>query len=270
MIEKIKRERMLVAFTLLGFLIIAFIVVTLGNMLATQVIQDLGGLIKVTQDPVVLNSIWLSMYTAFLATLVAFIFGVPLAYILARKEFLGKSLIESIVDVPVVVPHTAAGIALYTVFMHHGGLIGAPLSSLNIVCEDAVPGIVFAMLFVSAPFLINSARDGFKSVDPRLENVARSLGASQWHTFCKISFPLAFRHILTGSILSWARAISEFGAVIFLVSWPRIAPLLMYERFESYGLSTSRPIAVLLIFICLTVFIFLRLASMRWQRHDSD
>jgi len=262
-----KHEKMLMLFVLMGLFILAFIVLTLANMIITQITLDFSGLIDTARDSMVWRSIWLTLYTAFLATVIAFIFGVPLAYVLARKDFFGKGLIEGIVDVPVVVPHTVAGIALLTVFGAHG-LIGAPLASY-VKFVDALPGIVVAMLFVSTPFLINSAREGFQSVDPRLENVARTLGASRWRAFYKITFPLAFRHVLVGAVMSFARAVSEFGAVVVIAYYPMIAPTLIYERYISYGLSASRPVAVLLILVCLTIFITLRtIAGVR--RDDRD
>jgi ABC-type molybdate transport system permease subunit len=110
-------------------------------------------LIDAATDPVVLMAIWISISAAICSTLIAFFFGVPLAYFLARKDFVGKSIIESIVDVPLVVPHIVAGIALYGVFMRYG-VIGAPFEKLGIAFVDAFPGIVVAMLFVSLPFLV--------------------------------------------------------------------------------------------------------------------
>lgn len=265
---KMSQEKTILIFTLLGVIILAFIVIPIVNMIATQVILDVDALIKTAKDLSVLKSIWLSIYAAFLATLIALIFGVPLAYVLARRDFWGKESIESIIDVPIVIPHTVAGIALLTVFGSHG-LIGYPLSNY-IGFVDALPGIVVAMLFVSVPFLINSAREGFESVDPRLENVARSLGASRWKAVCEITIPLASRHILVGAIMSWARAISEFGAVVIIAYYPMIASTLIYERFLSEGLSASRPVAVLLMIVCLLVFILLRAISARWKRYDRD
>jgi len=256
-ISLIKHERVLILFSLIGFFILAFIILTLANTILTQVLLDLDGFIKTTRDPSVWDAIFLSAYTAFLATAIAFLSGVPLAYVLARGNFIGKGLIEGVIDLPIVIPHTVAGIALLTVFGRHG-LIGQ-FSLLRFV--DAVPGIVVAMLFVSAPFLINSAREGFESVDPRLENVARSLGASGWRTFCRITFPLASRHLLTGAIMCWARAVSEFGAVVVIAYHPMIAPTLIYERYISAGLSASRPVSVLLIIFCLVIFVILRILA---------
>ncbi len=269
-IEKLKREKIFILSLFLGFLLVVFVCITLGNMFYKQA-EDFSGLIYAAKDPVVLKAIGISIAAAICSTLIAFFFGVPLAYFLARKEFIGKSIIESIVDVPLVIPHIVAGIALYGVFIR-SGVIGAPFEKVGIAFIDAFPGIVIAMLFVSFPFLVDAAREGFKEVDPRLENVARSLGASHWRTFTKITFPLAFSSIFSGAILCWARGISEFAAVMIIASLPRSASILIGERFTSYGLSGlpgiagSRPISVLLISICLVIFILLRLLQGRRRK----
>ncbi len=252
-----KHELTLIFFTLTGFFILIFIVLPLANMI---LLESPSSLLKILDDPKVGDAIWLSIYAAALTTMVAFIFGVPLAYLLARIDFFGKNIIESIIDIPVVVPHAVAGIALLTL-LGRSGLVGEPLSFFGIRFGGTLLGIIAAMLFVSCPFMINSARDGFRGVDPRLENVARTLGASRWHSFQKISFPLAFRSILTGCILTWARAMSEFGAVIIIAYHPMTAPVLIYERYLSFGLDASRPIAVLLLLICLVMFIILRVIT---------
>lgn len=263
--EKLKREKLLILSLLLGFFLIAFICITLGNMFYNQA-EDFPGLIAAVTDPVVLKAIGISISAAICSTLIAFLFGVPLAYFLARKVFIGKSVIESIVDLPLVIPHIVAGIALYGVLMR-SGVIGAPFEKLGIAFIDAFPGIVVAMLFVSLPFLVDAAREGFKNVDPHLENVARSLGASQWQTFMKITFPLAHSSIFSGAILCWARAISEFAAIMIIAPFPRSASILIGDRFTSYGLrgvpeiAGARPISVLLISICLVAFIVLRMLN---------
>jgi len=241
---------------LAGSLLLFFSFVTIFNLIFDQILRP-KGLLGALTDPSVLASIWLTIYASLLATLIAVVSGTPLAYILARKNFPGKQMVESLVDLPIIVPHTVAGIALLMVFGSHG-LIGQ-FSPLRFV--DALPGIVVAMLFVSSPFFINSAREGFQSVDPRLEWVARSLGATPWCAFRKVSLPLASRHILIGAIMSWARGISEFGAVIVIAYYPMIAPTLIWDRFLTTGLKASAPISVLLILICMTIFVSLRLLS---------
>lgn len=238
----------------LAAVLIVLILLPILNLLTSE---NLTTLSETFADENVQSAIGLSVLMAFFATLISLLFGLPLGYILARKDFTGKSVIQGVVDVPVVIPHTVAGIALLTVFGAQG-IIGAPLDELGIKFVDAWPGIVVAMMFVSFPFVVNSARDGFQAIDPRMENVARSLGATRVTTFTKVLLPLSYKNIVTGSIMCWARAISEFGAVIILVYFPMIAPTLIYDRFTSFGLQASSPIAVLLVIICLTAFIILR------------
>jgi molybdate/tungstate transport system permease protein len=254
-------------FSLIGSTLILFTVLTLLNMVFKQVINQPGGLLEAVSDPIVVKSITLTLYASLLATFVAVIFGTPLAYVLARHDFPGKSIVEAIIDVPIIIPHSVAGIALYTLLMRRSA-IGSAFNNLGVVFEDSLWGIVAAMFFVSAPFFVNAAREGFHSVDPRLERVARTLGASQWKAFRKVTLPLSLRHLLSGAIMSWARGISEFGAVIMIAFYPMIAPVLIYYRFTTQGLKGSQPIAVLLIIICVTVFLGLRLYSNRWRRKE--
>jgi molybdate/tungstate transport system permease protein len=124
------------------------------------------------------------------------------------------------------------------------------------------------MLFVSSSFVVNSAREGFESVDPRLEKVARTLGSGTLRTFFVISLPLALRSIVVGSILCWARAISEFGAIIILAFYPLAASTLIYTRFVQFGLSESVPVAIILISICLTLFVLVRIIIKEWRIYD--
>ena len=255
-------NKMTLTFILLGLVIFLFIIVPLVKMVVTS---DPKILLETLLDPEVRGAIWLTLYAALLATIVGFTLGIPLAYLLARTDFTGKKLVEGLIDVPIVVPHTAAGIALLFVFGRNF-FAGKVFHFIGIDFVDATAGIVIAMLFVSIPFLIDSAKEGFKKVDVRLEKVSRTLGASPWQTFFRISFPLAWRSILAGSIMMWARGISEFGAVIILAYHPMIAPTLIFERFETYGLDYSRPVAVLLIILCLVVFIGLRAIVYRGEK----
>ncbi|HJH29140.1 MAG TPA: ABC transporter permease subunit [Methanosarcinaceae archaeon] len=265
----IKRaDPLMLLFYILSLVLLLFVFVVIANMIIGQVLTDFSGLLDAASSKPVLKSIFLSLYAGFLATMISLLLGVPTAYILARNNFIGKRFVESMLDVPVVIPHTVAGIALLTVFGSNG-LIGAPLEPY-IQFRDAMPGIVVAMLFVSAPYLTNSAREGFKNVDPKLENVARSLGAPFWKTFAIVTLPLASRHLLIGSIMCWARAISEFGAVVMIAYYPMIGPTLIYDRYLSQGLTASRPIAVLLILVTLVIFLAVRILSAGWRVYDKD
>jgi len=241
-------------FTALGASIILFVIAPLISMVLATSLADLT---QAAANLEVIKSIKLTLMAAFFATVVSTLLGVPLAYLLARKEFFGKSILLAIIDLPIIIPHSAAGIALLTVIGRQsllGRFLGTGLTGTT-------AGISVAMAFVSLPFLVNAARQAFISVPVRLENVARTLGASPWHTFFTISLPLAWRGIISGMILMWARGISEFGAVIIIAYHPMTTPVMVFQQFNDFGLSHARSVAVLLILICVGLFIILRFVS---------
>lgn len=241
-----------------GIMVLALILLPLVEMLTAPS----GAMLKETlKDKNVINSIWLSVYTALAAAGISFVIGTPLAYVLARSRFRGKHLIESIIDLPIVIPHPVVGIAILSVAGKNHWL-GQFLSDLGIRIMGSPTGIIIVLTFVGMPFYINSVKSGIEAISPRLENVSRSLGAPMWSTFLRITFPLAWRSVLVGFIMCCARAISEFGAVVVVAYHPMVAPVLIYERFESYGLRYSQPIAVWLILVCLTLFLILRLLAL--------
>ncbi len=242
-----------------GLVIMAFILLPLIEMMTAPSLAMLKETIK---DKDVVRSIWLSVYTAGLAALISFIFGTPLAFLLARSEFSGKRLIEGIIDLPIAIPHPVVGIAILSV-AGRNHWIGNLFSGLGIRVMGSVTGIVMVLTFVGLPFYLNAAKNGFESISPRLEKVSRSLGASMLSTFVRITFPLAWRSMLIGIIMCCARAISEFGAVVIVAYHPMIAPVMIYERFEAYGLKYSQPVAVWLLTVCLTLFITLRILTIR-------
>ena len=238
-------------FGFLGFLLVLFVALPVLRM-----VWEAGGgqMLEVTKAPEVRSAIFLTLRASLWATLLALFFGVPLAYFLARVDFKGKKVIESLIDLPVVIPHTAAGIALLLVWGRHSLLTRA--TGLTVVGTEV--GITLAMLFVSLPFLVNGAKEGFRLVDVRLENTARTLGASPFQAFWTVALPLAKKSILSGSIMMWARGISEFGAVVILAYHPMTAPVLIFERFQNFGLQEATPVAALLLIVSLVVIIVLR------------
>lgn len=249
------RTRILTSlFAALGAVLMLFLIVPLVAMGASETPASLWGALM---EKDVQSALMVSVGGAGFATAIAVFFGVPLGYLMARRRFPGKSVVQGLVDMPVVVPHTVAGIALLTV-LTPSGILGGPAAEIGLQFLDALPGTVAAMLFVSAPFVVNAARSGFETVDIRVEKVSRSLGASPWRTFFCISLPLTGRSIVSGAVMSWARAVSEFGAVLVIAYYPRVGPTLIYERFMSFGLESSRPVAVLLVSVCLIFFVLLR------------
>jgi len=258
-LHKLFADKMRATFVVLGSLLVLFVA---WPLLRTVTSSGPAMLWRTILDAEVRRSVFLTLYSSLIATALAFFSGVPLAYLLARVDFPGKQIVEGIIDVPIVVPHSAAGIALLMVFGRRT-ILGRAFGLVGLKFVSAAPGIVLAMLFVSLSFLVNAAREGFEAIDPRLERVARTLGASPWGAFWRVAFPLAWRSILSGMILMWARGLSEFGAVVILAYHPMVAPVLLYERFESFGLKYARPVATLMILICLATFVALRLTAGR-------
>ncbi len=244
-------------FTLLGGLVLLFIVAPLaGLFLKTTPAQ----FFETTGDKEVIGSIYLTLGVSFAATLVFAIGAIPLAYLLARKSFRGKIVLQSVVDLPIVIPHSAAGIALLGMVSRETWL-GQAASAIGLDFVGHPLGIAIAMAFVSIPFLIQSARDGFVNVPVRLEQAAMNLGASSWRVFSSVTLPLAKRSIITGMIMMFSRGLSEFGAIVIIAYHPMVTPVLIYERFGAFGLKYSRPIAALFVLICLVFFVILRILA---------
>jgi len=258
---------MTISFAASAAVLIMFIALPL---VATVALEDAGDIAAALGDETVKAAIATSFVAALLATFLSILLGAPLAYLLARSRFPGKGIVQSIVDVPVVIPHTISGIALLVVFGRMG-VFSEPMSAFGLRFEDHMLGIVAAMMFVSASFVVNSLRDGFERVDQRLENVARSLGATRAGTFLTVTLPLSLPSLVTGAVMAWARAVSEFGAVVMIAYFPRVIPTLVYEMNLRGGLSESMPVAALLILVCVGIFALFRTVATylnRWMADD--
>ena len=238
----------------LGALLVVFIVGPLLRLLLLATPASLG---EALHDQDLLASIALTLATATAATLIGALLGVPLAYLLARRSFRGRRLIEAIVELPVVIPHPVAGIALL-LFLGRHSTVGGAFAKLGIEFVSHVPGIVAGMLFVSVPILVSGAREAFRAVDPRLERVARTLGDTPAVVFQRVTLPLAGRGILAAAVLAWARSVSEFGAIVILTYNPQVASVLIYDRFTTLGLPAAVPAALLLLAVALGVFALVR------------
>jgi molybdate/tungstate transport system permease protein len=244
-------------FTLLSGLILLFLV---GPLVSLFFSTSPNSLFETSKDSEVVNSIWLTLWTSMAATLVFAIAALPFAYMLARKEFPLKRLVLGVIDLPIVIPHTAAGIALLG-SVSRDTWLGKIAGSLGIDFVGHPAGIALAMAFVSLPFLISAARNGFEAVPIKLEQAAMNLGASRWRVFITIAVPISWRSIVSGLVLMFARGMSEFGAVVIIAYHPMVAPILIYERFGSFGLDYARPVSIIFISISLLFFILLRSVS---------
>jgi molybdate/tungstate transport system permease protein len=246
---------------LIGIIVLALLVI------AIPVLRNPESLTAAAIDPVVLHAFLVTFLAGFCAVGILALTGTPLAYALSRTDAPWKSVVETLVDIPLVLPHTVAGLMVYLLFMSQGPL-GGPLGELGLTFEDAFPGIVAAMVFVSIPYYVNAVREGFGRVPVQLENVARTLGASKGRTFASVTLPLATRHILYGALLAWGRAIGEFAAVIMIAYFPLVISSLIYYRFTTGGIAESQAIAFLLILLCMVLFFVFRVLTRRAGVYD--
>ncbi len=253
----IRTDSFALVLSFLGGVVLLLIVAPLAGMFLSTPLADV---FETARETEVQSSIWLTLLSSLGATLFFAVFAIPLAYVLARKNFRGKRIITGIIDLPIVIPHSAAGIAVLG-FVSRDSWLGQFASALGFDFVGSPAGIAIAMAFVSIPFLINAARDGFASVPVRLEQAAYNLGASPVRMFFSISLPLAWRHILSGFVLMFARGLSEFGAVVIVAYHPMVTPVMIYERFTAFGLKYVQPVAVIFIVVCLIFFVLLRMLT---------
>ncbi|HOX20613.1 MAG TPA: ABC transporter permease [Gemmatimonadales bacterium] len=239
----------------LGALLVLFIV---GPLLRLLILATPASLGEALRDQELLASIALTVSTATAATLIGALLGVPLAYLLARRSFRGRRIVEALVELPVVIPHPVAGIALL-LFLGRNSAVGGAFARLGLEFVNHVPGIVAGMLFVSVPILVSGAREAFRAVDPRLERVARTLGDPPAVVFRRVTLPLAGRGVLAAAVLAWARSVSEFGAIVILTYNPQVASVLIYDRFTTLGLPAAVPASLLLLAVALGVFALVRM-----------
>ena len=207
-----------------------------------------------------LSALKLSLLTSIISVGLALLTGTPLAYLLAHWKFPSRTLIDMLVDVPVVLPPSVAGIALLMAF-GRAGIFGTWLSAMGITIPFTTAAVIIAQTFVSAPFLVRSARIGFAAIDPQQQEAARLEGANEWQVFRFIMFPLAGRAILTGIILTWTRALGEFGATILfagnLEGTTQTMPLAIYIGFEQ-NIKIALVLSVMLLAVSLVFLALLR------------
>lgn len=216
-----------------------------------------SGLRRLGTDAELRASIGLTVLTATAATVLGVVGGTPVAWLLARRAFPGRSLVAALMDLPLLIPHPVAGIALLLVLGRESPIGGALLAA-GLRITGSPLGIVCAMLFVSAPLYVSAAREAIARVDRRYEAVARTLGDPAWRAFRRVTLPLAGRGLIAAAVVMWARAVSEFGAIVVLTYNPKVASVLAYDRFTSFGLSEALPVAAALVILAIVPLAVLR------------
>jgi molybdate transport system permease protein len=204
----------------------------------------------------------LSLICSVASTALACVLGVPLAWVLARLSFPGKSLLRGVTTLPMVLPPVVAGVALLLAFGRRG-LIGQPIAdATGFGLPFTTPGVILAESFVAMPFLVITVEAGLRSMDARFEDAARTLGAGRWTVFRRVTMPLIGPSLAAGAVLAWSRALGEFGATItFAGNFPgttQTAPLGIYNDINSGALPAAIMLSVLMIVVSLAVLVALR------------
>jgi molybdate transport system permease protein len=201
------------------------------------------------------DALSLSLTTSSITMIVAAVLGTPLAYVLARWDFKHKAWIEILLDLPIVLPPSVAGLALLIAFGRNG-FLGPALSMLGISLPFTTPAVVIAQTFVAAPLYVRSARIGFSEIDRQVIEAAHVEGANQWQLFYEVMIPLAGRVLASGAILTWTRALGEFGATILfagnLQGITQTMPMAIYLGFES-NIGVALILSVVLIAVSILV-----------------
>lgn len=234
---------------LLGLPLLALLLRAAGNDFLTSAIS---------RDA--LQALRLSLITSLVSVAISLLVGTPLAYILAGREFFGRAALQLLIDLPVVLPPSVAGLALLIAFGRQG-IFGSLLTPVGISLPFTTAAVVFAQTFVSAPLFVRSARVGFANVDPQLQEAALVEGANQWQMFRDVMVPLAGRGLISGAIMAWTRALGEFGAtILFAGNLPGITqtmPLAIYLGFER-NLDVAVVLSVELILVSTLLLLIMR------------
>jgi len=224
-----------------------------------------GSLAAEASDTAIADALALSLGTTAVSAVLTIVFGTPLAYALARRRFRGQAAVEALIDLPVVLPPAVAGLALLLT-LGRNGLFGGPLHDAGLTLPFTTAAVVLAQTFVAAPFFVRSARTGFAAIPSDYEDAARVDGGSRWAVFRHITVPLASSALAAGLVLSWARALGEFGATIMFAGnvqgLTQTLPLLVYAEFQS-SLDGSIAAAAILVLAAFGVLVAIRLVHGR-------
>ena len=246
-------------------LIAVFLGLPVAALVARAVLD--GSLMSSLTSRVILDALLLSLATTAASLVLTVLFGLPLAFVLARRTFPGKGWLEAVIDLPIVLPPSVAGLALLIVFGRRG-LLGGPLEFLGLAIPFTTIAVVLAQTFVSAPFFIRSARTGIAAVDHDFEDAARVDGASELDLFRAITVPLASAALAAGLVMTWARSLGEFGATIMfagnVAGRTQTLPLVVYGEFQAGNLDSSIAAAAILVVAAFGVLVAVRF--FRWGR----
>ncbi|MEW6641513.1 MAG: sulfate ABC transporter permease subunit CysT [Pseudomonadota bacterium] len=244
------------------------ILIPLAGLFVKTAELSLAQFLAIVTSPRILHALWVSFGLAFAAALVNLVAGVIVVWALVRYRFPGQRLFDAIVDIPFALPTAVAGVALSALFAQKGWL-GAPLAALGIKVAFTPLGIFVAMIFIGIPFVVRTVQPVLLDLEAELEEAAASLGASRWQIITRVILPSLTPAILTGFALAFARAVGEYGSVIFIAgnlpNVSEIAPLLIVIRLSEFRYADATAIAVVMLIVAfLIIFIINRIQ--RWAQ----
>jgi molybdate/tungstate transport system permease protein len=234
------RDASATLFWLLGAVAVVYLALPIANLLVVEPWHDVPAALADSQAT---GALVTSLLTASGSTVLIALFGVPLAYVLARWQFRLRPVVTLLVYVPLVFPAVVSGIVQLLIYGPYGP-IGAFWASRGLELDTSLAGVVLAQTFVAAPFAIVAARAAFETTGTAAEDVARTLGASRWRVFWSVSLPQARGGVIAGLILTWLRAMGEFGATAVLAYHPYTLPVYIYVQLTGLGLSAALPLAL--------------------------
>lgn len=221
--------------------------------------------------PRVLASYQLTFGASLIAALVNVVFGLLIAWVLVRYEFPGKKIVDALVDLPFALPTAVAGISL-TALLAGNGWVGQYLEPLGIELAFKPAGIVIALIFISLPFIVRTVQPVLQDTEKELEEAASSLGANRWQIFSKVIFPSIAPALLTGFAMAFARAVGEYGSVIFIAGnvpmISEITPLIIIGKLEQYDYAGATAVAVVMLIISFVLLLLIN-ALQGWQRRSA-
>jgi sulfate transport system permease protein len=219
----------------------------------------------------VLASLRLSFGASLLAAALNTAFGLVVAWVLVRYRFAGKKIIDALVDLPFALPTAVAGIALTAIYAPNGW-IGSRLEPLGLKVAFTPLGVLVALVFIGLPFVVRTLQPVLEDLEPELEEAAATLGAGRWQTFRRVILPALLPALITGFALAFARAVGEYGSVIFIAgNMPmvsEIAPLLIITKLEQYDYAGAAALAVVMLLASFVLLLFINYLQWRSRRHD--
>jgi len=249
------------------------ILIPISSLVLYAAKMPLGEYFKIILDARVIAAFKISFLSAIIAALVNFVFGFIIAWVLTRYNFRGKKVFDALIDLPFAIPTAVAGVALASLFSHHG-FLGKILSVFNVSVEYSTTGIVIALVFIGLPFVVRTIQPVIEELDATIEEAAASLGANYFQTFVKVIFPGVLPALITGATMAFARGLGEYGSVIFISSnipyESEIVPLLIVKKLMGFDYIGACAIGVTMLVIAFIMMFVVNLLQTYMLRRRSS